>query len=78
MGKSTSVARHAGSVHAAVKDTLGVDQLYAVMNVLRGQYNRTTDRARRARMGRVIDVAARTVVSDFHRYYMQHSEESSA
>jgi hypothetical protein len=67
-----------GSVQAIVRDTLGVDQLYAVMNVLRGQYNRTTDRARRARMGRIIDVAARTVVSDYHRYYMQHSEESSA
>jgi len=38
--------------------TLGVDRMFAVMDVWRGRYNRTTDRARRARMRRVIDAAA--------------------
>jgi hypothetical protein len=51
-------------VHTVVKDTLGVDQLYAIMGALRDQYNRTTDRARRSRMRRVIDFAASSVVKD--------------
>jgi hypothetical protein len=66
-----------GSVQTIVKETLGVDQLYSIMSELRGRYNRTTDRARRARMRRVIDVAAIGVVNDFRRYYVQHNEEDS-
>jgi hypothetical protein len=77
MGRNILAADHGTSIHTIVRDTLGVDQLYTIMSVLRGQYNRTTDRVRRARMGRVIDVAANAVVNDFHRYYVQHNEEDS-
>jgi hypothetical protein len=67
----------AGLVHSIVKDTLGVDQLFTIMSALRAQYNKTTDRKRRARMGRLIDIAADTVVNDYRRYCLQHNEEDS-
>jgi hypothetical protein len=67
----------ARNISTVVENTMGVDQLYEIMNVLRSRYNRTTDRARRAGMARVIDVAATGVVSDFRRYYLQHSEGDS-
>jgi hypothetical protein len=77
MARNTLALAEARSIHSIVESTMGVDQLYDIMNVLRSRYNRTTDRARRAGMARVIDVAANTVVKDFRRYYMQHSEGDS-
>lgn len=64
-------------VQTIVRDTLGVDQLYTIMGALRGEYHRTTDRRRRARMRRIIDAAANSVVNDYRRYYVQHNEEDS-
>jgi hypothetical protein len=77
MARNISAVTDARSIHSIVEDTMGVDQLYDIMNVLRNQYNRTTDRARRAGMGKVIDAAASTVVNDFRRYYLQHNEGDS-
>ncbi len=77
MARNISAVADSRSIHSIVENTMGVDQLYDIMNVLRSQYNRTTDRARRSGMARVIDVAATTVVNDFRRYYLQHSEEDS-
>ena len=77
METNTLVMNTGKSIRTIVKDTMGVDQLYTIMNVLRSQYNRTTDRGRRTRMARVIDVAAAAVVHDFRRCYLEHNEEDS-
>ena len=74
MARNFSTIAGAASIQSIVEKTVGVDQLYDIMNVLRTRYDRTTDRARRAGMARVIDVAASRIVNDFHRYSLQYDE----
>jgi len=56
---------------------MGVEQRDDVMIAHRDENNRTTDPARRAAMGKAADTAARTIVSDFRRYYLRYNEGDS-